>query len=141
MHRFAFHGENLWLVDNRLSIFLHFVLHGIHHSFPQDRLRLLFPPALAMLLLRFIFIPFFIQLIPADLFYPMLSGGICGFLLYDLTHFYLHHFEIKNKGTFLSKYKKNLKLHHMRHHFKDGTKGFGVSSKLWDIIFKTQIYF
>jgi sterol desaturase/sphingolipid hydroxylase (fatty acid hydroxylase superfamily) len=104
-------------------------------------MRLLFPPALAIVLVQFIFIPFFIQIIPTDLFYPMLSGGLCGFLLYDLTHFYLHHFEIKNNGSSLSKYKKNLKLHHMRHHFKDGTKAFGVSSKMWDILFNTQINF
>lgn len=141
LHRFAFHGEDLWLPDNRLGIFTHFLLHGIHHAFPQDSLRLLFPPALAMVLVRLIFIPFFSQIIPTALFHPILSGGICGFLLYDLTHYYLHHFEIKNKGSVLSKYKKNLKLHHMRHHFKDDTRAFGVSSKLWDIVFNTQIDF
>ncbi len=96
LHRLAFHGENLWVPDNRLGIFIHFLLHGIHHAFPQDSLRLLFPPALAMFLVRLIFIPFFSQIIPTTLFYPMLSGGMCGFLMYDLMHYYLHHFEIKN---------------------------------------------
>jgi sterol desaturase/sphingolipid hydroxylase (fatty acid hydroxylase superfamily) len=96
-----------------------------------------------MALVRLLFMPFFRLLIPEPLFYPMLSGGLCGFLLYDLTHYYLHHFDIRRgkSNGFLVKYRKDLKLHHMRHHFKDGSKAFGVSSKLWDIVFDTQIDF
>ena len=46
IHRWAFHAEprSWW------GITLHFALHGCHHKFPMDALRLVFPPAPALLL-------------------------------------------------------------------------------------------
>nr|XP_029120882.1 dihydroceramide fatty acyl 2-hydroxylase FAH1 isoform X2 [Elaeis guineensis] len=32
---------------------------------------------------------------------------------------------------------RNLKLYHMSHHFRVQNKGFGITSKLWDIVFGT----
>ena len=34
---------------------------------------------------------------------------------------------------------RDMKLYHMQHHYKFGTIGFGVSSKFWDVIFRTDI--
>jgi sterol desaturase/sphingolipid hydroxylase (fatty acid hydroxylase superfamily) len=31
-----------------------------------------------------------------------------------------------------------MKTHHMTHHYSDSTKGYGVSSKLWDKIFRSD---
>jgi sterol desaturase/sphingolipid hydroxylase (fatty acid hydroxylase superfamily) len=36
-----------------------------------------------------------------------------------------------------TKFGKLVKRHHMRHHFKDPDKDYGVSSPLWDLIFRT----
>jgi sterol desaturase/sphingolipid hydroxylase (fatty acid hydroxylase superfamily) len=36
-----------------------------------------------------------------------------------------------------TRFGKFLKRQHMRHHFKDPDKDYGVSSPLWDIIFST----
>jgi sterol desaturase/sphingolipid hydroxylase (fatty acid hydroxylase superfamily) len=30
-----------------------------------------------------------------------------------------------------------MKTHHMGHHFNDAESGYGVSSKLWDVVFRT----
>jgi len=36
-----------------------------------------------------------------------------------------------------SKLGKKLREHHMRHHFQDHRYGFGVSSPIWDHVFRT----
>ncbi|KAI7186186.1 fatty acid hydroxylase, partial [Hortaea werneckii] len=45
LHRGLFHVD-YYLPDNRAAITLHFLLHGIHHYLPMDRLRLVMPPTL-----------------------------------------------------------------------------------------------
>ena len=63
---------------------------------------------------------------------PVMSGFMIGYLAYDLTHYATHHFPMR------SKYAKYLKRHHMQHHYKDASTRFGVSSPLWDLVFRTQ---
>lgn len=43
MHRFLFHAEDHFLPQFRPLIMLHFLTHGVHHCFPMDRYRLVFP--------------------------------------------------------------------------------------------------
>ena len=43
----------------------------------------------------------------------------------------MHHFKLK--GKFWSA----IKDHHMKHHYVDPKHGFGVSSPLWDVIFRS----
>jgi 4-hydroxysphinganine ceramide fatty acyl 2-hydroxylase len=38
------------LPDNSVGITLHFLLHGIHHFLPMDKLRLVMPPVLFIIL-------------------------------------------------------------------------------------------
>jgi 4-hydroxysphinganine ceramide fatty acyl 2-hydroxylase len=100
MHRFLFHVDK-WLPDNRWFLTLHFLLHGIHHYLPTDRytipqvkanhsLRLVMPPALFLLLaypwyrLAHVIFPYYIAL-------AVYSGGIFGYIGYDMTHYFLHH--------------------------------------------------
>jgi sterol desaturase/sphingolipid hydroxylase (fatty acid hydroxylase superfamily) len=59
-------------------------------------------------------------------FYP---GFVFGYLCYDISHYAFHHLNFKNKLWM------KLKKHHMLHHYSDDTKGYGVSSALWDKIF------
>ena len=47
LHRFIFHLE-LWIPDNRYLYTLHYVIHGVHHAFPMERDRLVFPPILSI---------------------------------------------------------------------------------------------
>jgi sterol desaturase/sphingolipid hydroxylase (fatty acid hydroxylase superfamily) len=67
--------------------------------------------------------------IPADYLYGFYAGFIFGYLVYDISHYALHHFNFK--GNFW----KKLKKHHMLHHYQNADKGYGVSSALWDKIF------
>jgi sterol desaturase/sphingolipid hydroxylase (fatty acid hydroxylase superfamily) len=37
-----------------------------------------------------------------------------------------------------TKFGKQIRTHHMRHHFQDHRYGFGVSTPLWDAIMQTM---
>jgi 4-hydroxysphinganine ceramide fatty acyl 2-hydroxylase len=57
-HRFLFHGEDYWMkkIPNNKEIrTFHFLIHGIHHAFPMDRLRLVFPPLPGFILMYIVF--------------------------------------------------------------------------------------
>ena len=59
------------------------------------------------------------------------AGFFAGYLLYDMVHFALHHTCPQNR------FGKRLRELHMRHHFEDYERGFGVSAPWWDFVFGT----
>ena len=126
LHRLVFH----WEPDHALGRRLHFVIHGIHHDHPNDKLRLVMPPAVSIPLAA-LFLGAFALLFGTPAAYPLFAGLIFGYLVYDYTHYYVHHFVPK------SKLGKRLREQHMRHHFQDHRFGYGVSSPLWDVVFGT----
>lgn len=126
LHRKLFH----WEPDHPIGRRMHFVIHGIHHDHPNDKLRLVMPPAASLPLAALFFGAFYLILgLPTAL--PLFAGFLLGYLTYDYTHYYVHHFVPK------SRLGKQLREQHMRHHFQDHRFGFGVSSPLWDVIFRT----
>jgi len=132
LHRFVFHLD-AYLPNNRAALTLHFLLHGIHHYLPMDRLRLVMPPTLFIALA----IPFW--KLAQVIFYwnwsiaaSVMCGGVFGYVCYDLTHYFLHH-------KTLPAYWKELKKYHLQHHYMDYENGFGVTSRFWDRIFGTQL--
>ena len=62
---------------------------------------------------------------------PLFAGFMFGYLIYDLTHYATHHFPMR------AGYLKYLKRYHMMHHFKSPNARFGVSSPVWDYVFRT----
>ena len=52
LHRLVFH----WEPDHPLGSRLHFIIHGVHHDHPNDRLRLVMPPAVSMPLAALFFL-------------------------------------------------------------------------------------
>ncbi len=127
MHRWAFHYEPRSAWGKRL----HFMLHGVHHDYPNDASRLVMPPSvsipLAFLFYGFFFL-FFGRLTPASF-----AGFLTGYLFYDGLHYATHHFPMKG-GLLLW-----LKRYHMRHHYQDDETAFGVTSPLWDYAFGTKV--
>jgi sterol desaturase/sphingolipid hydroxylase (fatty acid hydroxylase superfamily) len=65
---------------------------------------------------------------------PWFIGFITGYLFYDLTHYFLHHSNPPESSYF-----KMMKLYHMQHHYKNGAEGYGITNKIWDRIFNTEI--
>jgi dihydroceramide fatty acyl 2-hydroxylase len=126
LHRKVFH----WDPDHPIGHRLHFIIHGVHHDHPNDRMRLVMPPGASIPLAALFFGLFWLIFgLPTAL--PLFAGFLIGYLTYDYTHYYLHHFVPK------SKLGKRLREQHMRHHFQDHRYGFGVSSPLWDAVFRT----
>ncbi len=123
LHRFVFH----YVPKAKWGQRLHFIFHGVHHDFPNDRLRLVMPPSVSIpLALGFYFL--FRIALPASWLPSFFAAFLIGYLIYDMSHYAFHHL------TFQNSLLKKLKQHHMRHHYHEPDKGYGVSSVLWDKI-------
>jgi dihydroceramide fatty acyl 2-hydroxylase len=126
MHRFVFH----FAAKNAVSKRLVFLFHGIHHDDPEDATRLVMPPVVS-LGLAWTFFHLFELALGATLIWPFFGGFLIGYLIYDYTHYAIHHFTPRTPaGRFLKQY-------HMLHHFVASEAKWGVSSPLWDFVFGT----
>ncbi len=129
-HRFIFHSDD-YLPRHRYFYTLHFLIHGVHHFMPMDPYRLVMPPALFVQLTMLV-VPILNVLIKtAEIRNCFLGGIFAGYVVYDLMHYYLHHAVVSTS------YMKELKKYHMDHHFKSSKVGFGVTSKFWDLVWKS----
>jgi sterol desaturase/sphingolipid hydroxylase (fatty acid hydroxylase superfamily) len=126
LHRFLFHYEPKGDFTRRL----HYLFHGIHHAYPRDSRRLVMPPSVGIPLATLIYFAM-TKLLPIPVVPSFFSGFMLGYLCYDMIHFGIHHFNFNNSIW------QEIKKHHLRHHYGDHEKNFGVSSPLWDFIFRT----
>ena len=128
LHRFVFHYEPSSEMGKRL----HFLMHGVHHDYPNDSKRLVMPPAVSIPL-AFLFYGLFLLVVGVTYLPPFFAGFILGYIFYDTIHYATHHAPMKSRiGLFV-------KHHHVRHHYQDDHKGYGVSSPLWDYVFGTTM--
>jgi sterol desaturase/sphingolipid hydroxylase (fatty acid hydroxylase superfamily) len=127
LHRFVFH----WTPPGTIGARVHFMFHGVHHDYPNDSKRLVMVPVVSIPLAA-LFYFFFYVVFGERYVAPFFVGFISGYLFYDMTHYAVHHANLK------SRFWLELKQHHMLHHFVDAHNGYGVSSKFWDIVFKTM---
>lgn len=130
MHRFLFHLDG-YLPNHRIFFTIHFLLHGVHHYLPMDKYRLVMPPTL-FVVLAYPFYRLVFAVLPYYIACSAFAGGTLGYIMYDVTHYVLHH-------TRLPKYFHDLKTYHLEHHYKNYELGFGVTSRFWDVIFNTEI--
>ncbi len=126
-HRIIFHYECTSQFGQRL----HWIAHGVHHDYPNDPKRLVLPPVLSVPLATFFYFVY-TYLLGTGNGSAFMAGFLTGYMAYEFIHYAVHHLTAK-KGL-LAKMRK----WHMKHHFKDEEAGFGVSSPLWDYIFKTH---
>ncbi|HEY4809511.1 MAG TPA: sterol desaturase family protein [Solirubrobacteraceae bacterium] len=127
LHRIVFHFEP----EDGFGARLHWIIHGVHHDHPNDPMRLVMPPSVSMPLGAVVF--GILYLIFGSHYAPALGAGFfAGYLVYDLTHYYLHHFRPRGRLG------RALRERHMRHHFQDDTRGFGISAPYWDEVFRTS---
>lgn len=129
-HRFLFHVD-AWLPDHPAALTLHFLMHGIHHYLPMDRLRLVMPPAM-FTFLSFPMTQLAHALFPTAAANGIIAGAFTFYVLYDCMHYALHH-------TKLPAYIREMKKYHLAHHYKNFELGFGVTSKIWDYVFNTVL--
>lgn len=132
LHRFVFHYH---AKSERAKKFF-FLFHGVHHAEPMEKTRLVMPPVVSIplggIFFALFYLVFAVLIGRFHLLFPMFTGFALGYLLYDVTHYSLHHFNLK------SGYLKAVRKNHMRHHATEPDKRFGVTSNLWDYVFKTM---
>jgi dihydroceramide fatty acyl 2-hydroxylase len=126
LHRLVFHFEP----EDGIGARIHWMIHGVHHDHPNDPLRLVMPPAasipLAIVVIGGLYLAFGSLHAPA-----VVAGFLAGYLVYDEMHYALHHHTPKTRLG------KKLRELHMRHHFQDDERGFGISAPYWDVVFRT----
>jgi sterol desaturase/sphingolipid hydroxylase (fatty acid hydroxylase superfamily) len=128
LHRFVFHalGPRPW--QRRF----HFVFHGVHHDFPQDSRRLVMPLGVSI---PIGFAYFYGMIAAVGLLHavPMFVGFGIGYLSYDGIHYFTHHLPARSRlGKFLKRY-------HLVHHHAGVEGKWGVSTPLWDYVFRTTV--
>ncbi|MBQ0826561.1 sterol desaturase family protein [Streptomyces tagetis] len=125
-HRVVLH----WEPEQGFGARLHWLLHGVHHEYPQDARRSILSPILSVPMVGgAVYLSSGLGSLPLTFG----AGYTVGYLSYDLFHLYLHHARPKNRLL------RHLRELHMRHHFRDDTRGFGISAPYWDELFGTSI--
>ncbi|KAJ9529024.1 hypothetical protein V8C86DRAFT_50544 [Haematococcus lacustris] len=129
IHRFVFHAS----MTSYWGITLHFLFHGCHHKYPSDLLRLVFPPVPASLLVAAVYVALH-SLLPSCHALPLFGGMGLGYVAYDVLHYLVHCTASKRLPGVL----QQLRRRHLEHHFRDHSRGYGISSPMYDVLFMTR---
>ncbi len=124
MHRYLFH----MMPESKHTSRLVYTMHGVHHEYPKSKERLFMPPVPSLLVTSVLFtIGYGIMGWNSLAFFP---GFLFGYLVYGSIHYAIH-------ACSPPEFMKGLWRNHHLHHYKTPEKGFGVSSVLWDVVFRT----
>lgn len=126
MHRYLYHIPSTSERKKKMA----YTMHGVHHDYPKDKSRLAMPPVLSLLIASILFVIY--RAVLGDLVFGFLAGFLVGYAGYLGVHYSVHAFKVPN--NFL----KTLWYHHSIHHYREPDRAFGVSSPLWDHIFRTM---
>ncbi|MDU8885852.1 sterol desaturase family protein [Yeosuana sp. MJ-SS3] len=126
MHRYLYHIPATTAKRKKVS----YTMHGVHHDYPKDKSRLAMPPVLSLVIATVFFIIY--RTILGDYAFGFLAGFLIGYATYLAVHYSVHAFHVPN--NFL----KHLWYHHSIHHYREPDRAFGVSSPLWDVVFRTM---
>lgn len=126
LHRHLFHWEGNGPFTRRF----HEIIHGYHHKYPDDPLRLVMPLGASIPLA--IVVGGLLSLTGRpDLSVPFFCGVVVGYLVYDFMHWATHY------KTPLTAWGKQMRSHHMAHHFAEPNSNFGISHRWIDRLMGT----
>ena len=126
VHRYLFHMSP----STEKKAEMQYTMHGVHHEFPKDKTRLAMPPILSITLSTALLLVF--RMLMGDFVFSFLPGFLAGYAAYLSVHYMVHSFQPPR--NFL----KMLWVNHSVHHYKNGEVVFGVSSPLWDYVYRTM---
>jgi len=126
VHRYVFHMNPYTELRKKIQ----YVFHGLHHEYPKDKTRLAMPPIASVTLATALLL--LMRLVMGDLVFSFLPGFLMGYAGYLFVHYIIHSYRPPKNGF------KILWIHHGIHHYKNHEKAYGVSSPLWDYIFRTM---
>jgi sterol desaturase/sphingolipid hydroxylase (fatty acid hydroxylase superfamily) len=108
------------------------VSHGAHHDDPKDPAKIVTRLAFSVPIAVVVFLTAWLVmrgLKPAGL---LIAGAAVGYLAYEVIHYWIH---VGRRTRWLL---RPLVKHHLYHHYKDDTRCYGVTTPLWDWIFRTN---
>lgn len=126
IHRWVFHLKPSTPRRQKIQ----YTIHGVHHDLPEDKTRLAMPPVLSLAIAIGLVLLF--KWILGSFSFAFLAGFFTGYAAYLFVHYLVHAYRAP-KNVF-----RILWRHHFIHHYKDDTCAFGVSSPLWDYIYRTM---
>lgn len=125
-HRYIFHMDTTTKIREKIQ----YTFHGVHHEYPRDTQRVVMPP-LPSLIIGIVIITIF-RLVLGIPGFAVVAGFLAGYASYALIHYSIHT-RIPPKNAM-----GKLWMHHSYHHYKNDAQAYGVSSPLWDYIFRTM---
>lgn len=126
LHRVWLHWEGNGPFTRRL----HAIIHGYHHTYPDDRWRLVMPLG-ASIPLGMVVAGLLHLFGRPDVTLPIFVGIVGGYVWYDFLHFSFHHRKPKTAWG------RAMRTHHLAHHFADPSSNFGISHRWLDRLFGT----
>jgi sterol desaturase/sphingolipid hydroxylase (fatty acid hydroxylase superfamily) len=132
LHRYLFHLQ----IDSDWGRRIHFMIHGCHHDYPNDAMRLVIPTgaSLALAVIMYWFFYFFVVYLfggTMGMHHAFFASFVMGYVTYDMMHYATHYAKFKNKWF------REVQKNHLDHHYVDHDKGFGLSNVFWDRVFGT----
>ena len=124
MHRFLYHK----IKDASYDKGFQYMFHGIHHSYPNDKSKLILPPIPSLIVAGTLFGVFYLAM--GNAAFSFAPGVMIGYSLYMWIHYVIHNYPTPKRFNFWWK-------HHNIHHFQQHDRAFGVSTPIWDYIFRT----
>jgi sterol desaturase/sphingolipid hydroxylase (fatty acid hydroxylase superfamily) len=107
-----------------------YLVHGVHHAYPDDSRRWVLPLVATVPIAIVLFCIFTLAL--GRFAAPAFAGFMHGYLAYDLLHYVIH------RGRVPTRLGRYLRQYHLAHHYATPDRHFGVSSPLWDVVFRTR---
>jgi 4-hydroxysphinganine ceramide fatty acyl 2-hydroxylase len=131
LHRFVFHIH--FQIQNPKLRELINASHLNHHAAPRDPAKLLVRPNYGLVVSALVF--GILYLISGGLFRAagIMAGVWTGFLYYEAVHYRVH------LTTSASGLIGRQRRAHFHHHFTNKNRCFGVTSPLWDYVFRTAL--
>jgi dihydroceramide fatty acyl 2-hydroxylase len=126
IHRYSFHH----VPSTRFEVALAYLVHGVHHAYPDDSRRWVLPVVVTLPIAAAIVA--IARIAGGASALPAVAGFLHGYLAYDTLHHTIH------RGRNRSRVVRWLRKYHMQHHYATPDQRFGVSSPLWDVIFRTS---
>ena len=126
IHKKIFHLEGTGPMSRRF----HDIVHGFHHTYPDDDMRLVMPPVVSITVATAIALGLYFVRKP-ETTVPLWTGIVCGYLWYDFLHWSVHFRKP------LTRWGKKLRSHHMAHHFANAQRNFGISNMWLDRLLGT----
>lgn len=133
MHRYLFHLK----IDSDWGRRMHFMIHGCHHDYPNDSMRLVIPNLASLVLAVMVYWLFYFIIVYSigahlGVLHGFYASFVFGYLVYDMMHYATHYAKFKNKWF------REIQRNHLDHHYVDHNRGFGLSNVFWDRVFGTE---